>query len=974
MANDEKLVEYLKRVTADLHQTRRRLQEVEAQAPEPVAIVAMACRYPGGVNSPEDLWQLVAEGRDAISPFPQDRGWDASELEDPDAGSYVRHGGFLDDVAGFDPAFFGISPKEALSMDPQQRLLLELAWESCERVGIDPISLRGEQVGVFTGSGFQDYVHLLDAVPEAAEAYRTTATAAAVIAGRISYTFGFKGPAMTVDTACSSSLTALHLAAQALRQRECALALTGGVMVMSTPRAFIGFSKQRGLASDGRCKSFSDSADGTGWAEGAGLLLLERLSDARRNGHPVLAVIAGSAVNQDGASNGLTAPNGPSQRQVILDALAAGGLSTTQVDVVEGHGTGTTLGDPIEAQALLATYGQERSDDRPLWLGSLKSNIGHTQAAAGVGGIIKMVMAMRHGVLPKTLHVTTPSSHVDWSTGAVSLLTEAQEWPEREQPRRAGISSFGVSGTNAHVIIEQASAEQVTADQGSEPDKPVRRAHPVPLAVSGHTPQALRAQASNLLASLAGRSDVDLPDLGFSLVSSRASLEHRAVVLAEDLESALDGLRAVAAAEPASGVVAGVARSGGRTGLVFTGQGVQRLGMGAELARVFPVFGAALDEVCGELDRHLEVPVRGVVFGGDAGLLDETGYAQPALFAVEVALFRLLESWGVRPDFVAGHSVGELAAAYVAGVFSLADAARLVVARGRLMQGLPLGGAMVAVAASEAVVAAVLVDGVGIAAVNGPESVVISGVERAVLDVVGVLAGEGYRTRRLRVSHAFHSVLMEPMLAEFAVVAGGVSYGVPRVPFVSTVTGAVVGEELTDPGYWVGQVREPVRFGAAVEALAAEGVTRFVEVGPDAVLAPMVQEILGTGARCVPILRRDRDEVSQAVHALGEAHTVGITVGWTDFYRDARRIDLPTYAFQRERYWLEGASGLGDMTAAGLTAAEHPLLKAAVMLADSDGVVLTGQLSVAVQPWLADHCVGEAVVFPGAGLVELVVR
>ncbi|MFE6972378.1 SDR family NAD(P)-dependent oxidoreductase [Streptomyces sp. NPDC057682] len=997
MSNDDaRLLDYLKRVTADLHQTRRRLQEAEGQNHEPIAVVAMSCRYPGGVTTPEELWELVAEGRDAVSTFPTDRGWDLDALRGEDdgtasGGSYVNEGGFVRDVADFDAGFFGISPNEALTMDPQQRLLLEVSWEAIERAGIDPASLRGKPVGVFAGSGIQDYEYIVGAAGEVAEAYMTTGNAAAVISGRISYTLGLEGPAVTVDTACSSSLVSLHLAAQALRQRECSLALAGGVMVMSTPSPFIAFSRQRGLAPDGRCKAFAEAADGTGWSEGAGMLVLERLSDARRNGHPVLAVVKGSAVNQDGASNGLTAPNGRAQQRVIRQALANAGLSATHVDVVEGHGTGTTLGDPIEAQALLATYGQGREEDRPLWLGSIKSNMGHAQAAAGVGSVIKMVEALRHGVLPRTLHVDEPSSHVDWSAGRVRLLTETREWERAEdRPRRAGVSAFGVSGTNAHIILEEApdpaagTDETPESPEGSDTAEPSEAPAAAPAAlpavlpwpVSARDAQALAAQAGRLHAHLAGDAAGQTPgDLTYSLATTRAALDHRAVVLAGSRDTAREGLAALAEGETHPALFRGTATKG-TTAFLFTGQGAQRLGMGRELHASFPVFAESFDQVCAEIDVHLGSSLRDVMWGDDADALNATGIAQPALFAFEVALYRLVESWGITPDVVVGHSIGELAAAHVSGVLSLGDAARLVVARGRLMQALPAGGAMVAVQAGEDEVWPLLTDGVSIAAVNGPRAVVVSGVEIEALVIGEHFAALGRKTTRLAVSHAFHSSLMEPMLDAFRAVAQELTYAEPGIPAVSTVTGGP-GPDWRSPEYWVGQVREAVRFADAVRAAEASGVRTFVEIGPDAVLTALgAASVTDEATGLVPLLRKDLPEPAALVTGLGRLYTTGTSVDWEAFYAGTgvRRVALPTYAFQRGRYWVEGTGAPGDVTAAGLAAAGHPLLGAVVSLADSGGVVLTGRVSLSAQPWLADHVVGDSVVFPGTGFVELAVR
>ena len=969
MAEEEKLRSYLKRVIADLQKTRQQLQEARSADLEPIAVVGMACRFPGGIRSPEDLWEVVLQGRDVLAEFPDDRGWDTDALlgGGDEAGTPgaidSAVGGFLYDVADFDAGFFGISPREALVMDPQQRLLLETAWETFERAGIDPAGLKGSRTGVFVGAAASGYGVGWSQVPEELAGHLLTGGAGSVLSGRLSYVYGLEGPAMTVDTACSSSLVALHLAAQALRSGECSLALVGGVSVMCGPGVFVEFVRQGGLASDGRCKSFSADADGTGWGEGVGVLLVERLSDARARGHQVLAVIRGSAVNQDGASNGLTAPNGPSQERVIGQALAAARLSPAEVDAVEAHGTGTRLGDPIEARAVLAAYGQDRPRTGPLWLGSVKSNIGHTQAAAGVAGVIKMVMALQHGSLPRTLHVAEPTPEVDWSAGAVRLLTHEHPWPPTDRPRRAGVSSFGLSGTNAHLVLEQ-------APETAEPAGALLvSAGVVPWVVSARGVAGLRGQAERLRSYVAERPELDLVTVARSLAGTRSALDQRAVVVGRDREELLAGLAALAAGEQHSAVVAGTVTTGSADlGWLFTGQGSQRLGMGRELSAVFPVFAETWDEVCGLLGLDLKA----VVWGEAAGELERTGWAQLGIFALQVSLARLLGSWGVIPRGVAGHSVGEIAAAYVAGVLSLENACTLVSARARLMGALPAGGAMASIRADEAEVteALVSVDGVEIAAVNGPDAVVVSGTAEAVEAVAVRFSRES--VRKLRVSHAFHSHLMEPMLAEFAEVARSLSYGIPRIPMALAADGRTA-TGVPDADYWVRQVRDTVRFGDAVTSLAAEGIGRWVELGPDGTLSAFAPGVLREDATAVPLLRKGREETATVFTALAQLHVKGADVPWNELFGEGPLTALPTYAFQRDRYWIEGTQGrqAEDARSLGLRPATHPLLGAVARLASEDGWLLTGRLSVAEQPWLADHAMGESVLFPGTALVEL---
>ncbi|MGW0908542.1 type I polyketide synthase [Streptomyces sp. NPDC002853] len=1035
---------------------------------DPVVIIGMACRFPGGVQNPEDLWRLVEDEIDAITPFPTDRGWDVEGLYDPDPGqpgrSYVREGGFLAGVDRFDPAFFGISPREALAMDPQHRLLLEVAWEAFEHAGIDPGTVRATPTGVYAGLMYSDYASRLARTPERVEGYLGIGNAGSVASGRIAYTLGLEGPAVTVDTACSSSLVALHLAAQALRAGECSLALAGGATVMSAPHSFVEFSRQRALAPDGRCKAFGATADGTGWAEGAGMLLMTRLSEARHAGYRVLAVVRGSAVNQDGASNGLTAPHGPAQQRVIRQALADARLEPADIDAVEAHGTGTRLGDVIEAEAFLEAYGQAGPREHPLMLGSVKSNIGHTQAAAGMAAVMKTVQAMEHGVLPRTLHAEQPNPGVDWSSGAVSLLTRAQPWPPTGRPRRAGVSSFGISGTNAHVVLEQAPVETSGTGAPGRPDSGTRAteaaagpapARAVSFPVSARSAPALRAQARRLHAYVAERPGTDLLDLGFSLATARAHFEHRAVVVAGGRQELLASLEALAEGRHRPGLSTSSPRPAGRVAFMFTGQGSQRTGMGRELYETYPVYARSFDAICALLDPLLPQPLREVVFAADpaegggaddgtqagasgglsdisgvSGLVHTTRFAQPALFALEVSLFRLLESWGVHPDMVAGHSVGEVAAAHVAGVLSLADACTLVAARGRLMDALPPGGAMASLQADESEVTAYLADHadstpgadgaqrLDIAAVNG-RSVVVSGDEAAVLEAIAHWRAQGRESTRLRVSHAFHSTHMEPMLDAFDLVAQGIVYSPPTLPLVTAVAGRpATTEEICSPRYWVDHVRRPVRFADSVRYLREQGATHFVELGPDSVLAGLARDCLSarptaTSARAaatsdgdtdgggtdgggmddggmdggpapltVPTLRGRRPEAAALLATVAALHAHGVDVDWHAVFagRGARHIALPTYAFQRERYWLEAdspgstAKANSSWLAAQPDLASHPFLRAVTSTADDDGLLLTGRLSLRDQPWLADHTVLDTVLLPATAFVDMAIH
>ncbi|WP_128382157.1 type I polyketide synthase [Streptomyces cavernae] len=966
MSEEDKLRDYLRRAVADAHRFRRQLQETEDKAREPIALVGLACRFPGGVTGPDDLWRMVCDGVDGLSPFPADRGWDAADVYGEDAGARAAHGGFLDAPGDFDAEFFGISPREARATDPQQRLLLEVSWEALERAGIDPHTLRGSRTGVFFGGTSQEFGGLLAASEHAEDGHMLTGTSASVLSGRVAYVLGLEGPALTVDTACSSSLVTLHLAAESLRRGESALALVGGVTVMATPAAFGEFSRQGGLAGDGRCKAFAEAADGTGWGEGVGVVVAERLSDARRLGHPVLAVLRGSGINQDGASNGLTAPNGRSQQRLIRQVLEASGLTGADVDLLEAHGTGTTLGDPIEARAVLATYGQNRAE--PVGLGSVKSNIGHTQYAAGIAGVIKVVLALRHGVLPRTLHVDEPSRHVDWASGSVRLLTETIPWPDTGRPRRAAVSSFGVSGTNAHAVFEQAPPDESEA-------APPSMGGPLPFVLSARTAPALREQAGRLRSWVTDL-DVPLGDVAHSLLRHRALFEERAVVVASDADELAQRLGRLATDAPDPSVVTG-RRQDGRVVFVFPGQGSQWAGMGRALAAESPVFAEALGECAEALAPLVDWSLTDVLArDADDPLLARVDVVQPALWAVMVSLAAWWRSCGVRPAAVVGHSQGEVAAMCAAGGLTLADGALIVVTRAKLVRAKLSGaGAMISVAADAGTVTKLLepwAGRLGIAGLNSPRSTVVSGDADAADELLAQCAGADIRARRIAVDYASHSPHVEVLEDELRELLAGIRPVSSAVPFLSTVTGEPMDTALADAGYWYRNLREPVRFDTAVRALLTEDHRTFVETSPHPVLASAVHETAdaaGTGVCAVGSLRRGEGDLRRALLSLAEAHTTGTPVEFP--VPAGRRADLPTYPFQRRRFWLDARPGTGDVRAAGLDTADHPLLGAALDLADDGGLVATARLSVATHPWLADHAVSGRVLLPGTALLEL---
>jgi len=923
MANSEELHSYLKLTVLELEKTRQRLREIEARVTEPIAIVGMACRYPGGLNSPAELWRAVCEGRDLVTDVPTDRGWAVEGTHDADFARQspwgARAGGFVTDVTEFDAEFFGISSSEALVMDPHQRLVLESAWEAFEHAGIDPATARGSDTGVFLGMesilGGPQNTGVALGDEDGRLAIDKTSGASSMVSGRISYFFGFNGPAITLDTACSSSLVAIHQAARSLRSGECALALAGGVTVM-TPDGFGALASSKGSAAEGRCKSFAASADGVGWGEGVGILLLERLSLALENQHPVLAVVRGSAVNHDGPGNGLEAPNRAAQQRVIRQALANAGLMASQVDVIEAHGSGTPLGDLTEVEALMETYGRDRPAARPVWLGSIKSNMGHTMAAAGVAGVIKVVEALRHRVIPPTLHVAEPTPYVDWPSGGIQLAANAHPWPQADDARRAGVSAFGVSGVNAHIIVEEAAGESSASETTGLPGASVPV---VSWVVTAKSAEALPLQVARLAAHLDQNSDFRPIDIGLSLASSRTKLRHRALIAGRDRAELLDGLRSLAAGAASSAVTRGVARESAKTAVVFPGDARRLFGVGQQLYSRFPVYANVFDEVCAVFEDQMSASLRNVVFAeagsAAAELLDQAAYALPALFAVGVALFRLAESWGLRPDYVIGHSFGEVTAAYVAGLWTLQDACHLIVERARLMQSMSAGTSMLAVAAGEADIAPYLDEfsGCVIAAINGPISLTISGDESILIALAEQLATKGIQANLRAGNHVLHPSHMDALLPQFDKLCQQLNYQVPTIPVISGVTGkAIDASVLSSPEYWVGQLKQPVRFMEAVHwAHSHGGVTSFLEIGPGAELVSHINsnfagDEVGNSEVCAAaLLPAHVDEDAAFVRALASVYVHGTPIDWVSSYAgsDARRVDLPTYAFQRKRIW-----------------------------------------------------------------------
>jgi acyl transferase domain-containing protein len=971
----EQIEAALRASAREAEQLRRQNRDLREATAEPIAIVGMACRFPGNVDSPGGLWRLLAGGEDGVGAFPTDRGWDLERIYDPDperpSTSNTLEGGFLPDAGDFDPAFFGIRPREAPALDPQVRLMLESSWEALEDAGIDPGTLQGSATGVFTGVMYHDYGWGLPLTAEAGKALGTGGSSS-IASGHVAYTLGLEGPAISIDTACSSSLVAMHLAAGALRRDECSLALAGGATVLSTPSIFVQFSRQGGVATDGRCKSFAEDAGGAGFSEGAGVLVLERLSAAEANGHRILATIRGSAINQDGASNGITAPNGPSQERVIRQALANAGLEPAEVDMVEAHGTGTALGDPIEAGALLATYGQEREE--PLWLGSLKSNIGHAQAAAGVGGVIKAVLAMREGTMPKTLHVDQPSSKIDWEAGKVELLTEAREWEANGRPRRAAVSSFGATGTNAHLILEEAEAAPLTAKAES--------GVPLPFVISAKDEGALQAQAARIAAHVEARPELGLADLSHSLLATRAQLEQRAAVVAADRDELLAGLTALGRGEEGAGVT-GTAVERAKVAFVFSGHGSQWGGMATELIDAAPVFAASMRECEEAFEPFVDWSLREVLRDPENRWLDRVDMVQPAIFSMMVSLARLWRASGVEPAAVVGHSQGEVAAAHVAGGLSLEDGARITAVRSRMILEMTGQGGMLSIRLPIERLEQLIAPWEGrieIAVLNGPASAVLTGDREPLDQLLAECEREGIWTRDIAGAVAAgHSRYMEPLREQLLTALAPISPRAGEVPFYSTVDGGVIDTADLGAEYWYRNMRRPVLFEPVVRKLLGDGHRILIEVNQHPVLVPAMGETIEAEAgpaAALGTLRRGEGGMERFVLSLAEAHVHGAPVDWPTFFAETEvePVPLPTYPFQRKRHWLNAAGGSAGLTEAGLADANHPLLGASIDDPAGEGLTLSGRISLDSESWLTDHAAFGTVLLPGTAFVEMALR
>lgn len=966
-----------KRLALLAAQLQQRLETLEGQKSEPIAIIGMGCRFPGGADSPQAFWDLLRNGVDAIRETPPEK-WDNQVLYDPDPEApgriSTRWGGFLDNLDQFDPTFFGISPREAANLDPQQRLLLEVTWEALENAGHSPEKLMGSQTGVFVGISGSDYLQLLVNAGQAnIDAYMASGNAHSIASGRLSYFLGTTGPSLSIDTACSSSLVAIHTAVQSLRNGECDLALAGGVNVILAPETSIALSKSQMLAADGRCKTFDARADGFVRGEGCGMIVLKRLSDALQNGDRILAVIRGTAVNQDGRSNGLTAPNGPSQEAVIRAALRNAGVQPEQISYVETHGTGTSLGDPIEVQALGSVLCQKRST--PLMLGSVKTNVGHLESAAGVAGLIKTVLALQHGEIPPHLHLQERNPYIPWEDyPAIEIPTRLTSWEVPGGKRLAGVSSFGFSGTNAHVILEEAPQIEKTPDA----DEPLYQILPL----SARSETALKELAERYQHHLT-QSDDALADINFTASTGRAHFHYRLAAVASSKGDLAEKLAAFVRGEKSAGLHSG--RAGSRppkVAFLFTGQGAQYSGMGRQLYETQPVFRAALDRCAELLQPHLDRPLADLLFDDrEADRLNETLYTQPALFAIEYALADLWKSWGIVPSAVMGHSIGEFAAACAAGVFSLEAAVELVAARGRLMNSLPAGGRMAAVFASAEQLAPHLQSYAGrlsIAALNGPQNTVISGEGAALEQLVAGLERLGIRARYLTVSHAFHSPLMDPILPAFEQVAAGVKLQDPQVEIISNLTGLPAAPgEMTRPDYWSRHIRQPVQFAASIQMLYEQGYRVFVEIGPQPILLGMGRNCLPeTDCTWLPSLRSGQDDQRQLLDSLAALYTLGVEIDWEGFYRpqaaQRRRVALPTYPFQRERYWFTpGAAAQFTAGAFVEHASEHPLLGWRLRAAAVQETIYENQISPESHPFLNDHLIQGEGLFPSPGYIEM---